>query len=99
MLSGGIQHFTDFPTRAALLIPAGISLSFVAFCFKARLFNRESAKKVLIAGSLVFTTAIASLLVLTNVAADMNAPEHTHEMATSDSSPATEDHTLHPHSD
>lgn len=31
MLSGGIQHYTDFPARSATLIPAGLALSFVAF--------------------------------------------------------------------
>lgn len=34
MLSGGLQHFEDFPTRAAVLIPAGIALSFVAYVIK-----------------------------------------------------------------
>lgn len=31
MLSGGIQHFSDFPARSAILVPAGLLLSFVAF--------------------------------------------------------------------
>ena len=30
MLSGGIQHFTDFPDRGAVLVPAGLVLSFLA---------------------------------------------------------------------
>ncbi|WP_431682191.1 hypothetical protein [Kitasatospora sp. KL5] len=34
MLSGGMQHFEDFPDRAAVLIPAGLLLSFVAFTLK-----------------------------------------------------------------
>ncbi|MGY5079171.1 hypothetical protein ACWIGX_19095 [Streptomyces nigrescens] len=34
MLSGGLQHFEDFPTRAAVLIPSGIALSFVAYVIK-----------------------------------------------------------------
>ncbi|UZI28208.1 hypothetical protein [Streptomyces sp. VB1] len=34
MLSGGLQHFEDFPARAAVLIPAGIALSFLAFVIK-----------------------------------------------------------------
>ena len=31
MLSGGIQHFTDFPTRSATLVPVGMVLSFAAY--------------------------------------------------------------------
>ncbi len=31
MLSGGLQHFEDFPDRAAMLIPSGIVLSFAAY--------------------------------------------------------------------
>jgi hypothetical protein len=97
MLSGGIQHFTDFPSRAAILIPSGISLSFIAYCVKAKLFRRSEIKKVLLAGTFVFGSAIASLVVLTNVAEGMNAPAHTHEVAASDGSATAEDHSKHPH--
>jgi hypothetical protein len=31
MLSGGIQHFTEFPTRSAVLVPAGLMVSFLAY--------------------------------------------------------------------
>ncbi|MFC9292600.1 hypothetical protein ACFTWH_30380 [Streptomyces sp. NPDC057011] len=34
MLSGGLQHFEDFPARAAVLIPIGIVLSFAAYVIK-----------------------------------------------------------------
>ncbi len=34
MLAGGLQHFEDFPDRAAKLIPAGIVLSFAAYIVK-----------------------------------------------------------------
>ncbi len=34
MISGGTQHFTDFPQYSALLIPFGLILSLVAFLFK-----------------------------------------------------------------
>lgn len=34
MLAGGIQHFADFPARAALLIPLGLVASFVAYVVK-----------------------------------------------------------------
>jgi hypothetical protein len=99
MLSGGIQHFTDFPSRAAILIPSGITLSFIAFCVKAKLLQRSAIKKVFLAGALIFSTAITSLIVLTNVADGMNAPVHTHEIVTSESDATTEDHSMHPHNE
>lgn len=34
MISGGIQHFEDFPARAALLIPFGIVVSVAAFIIR-----------------------------------------------------------------
>lgn len=34
MFSGGIQHFTDFPDRAAVLIPLGIVVSFGAYLLR-----------------------------------------------------------------
>lgn len=34
MLSGGMQHFADLPSRCAVLIPLGIVLSFVAYFLK-----------------------------------------------------------------
>lgn len=34
MVSGGIQHFQDFPPRAAVLIPLGLGLSTIAFVFR-----------------------------------------------------------------
>ncbi|WP_367318647.1 hypothetical protein [Streptomyces sp. HUAS ZL42] len=34
MLSGGLQHFEDFPARGAVLVPLGITVSFVAFVLK-----------------------------------------------------------------
>lgn len=100
MLSGGIQHFTDFPTRAAILIPAGITLSFFAYCLKAKLFRREALKKVSIAGLLVLSVAGTSLFTLTNVAEGMKVEEHTHSVSTSDAATTTEeDHTNHPHNE
>lgn len=99
MLSGGIQHFTDFPSRAAILVPAGITLSFIAYCFKANLFQRSAIKKVSMAGVLVLGTAISSLAVLTNIADSKNKPVHTHEVPASESSTPAEDHTKHPHNE
>ncbi|MET9819654.1 MULTISPECIES: hypothetical protein [unclassified Streptomyces] len=34
MLSGGLQHFEDFPERAAMLIPFGLALSFVRYLLR-----------------------------------------------------------------
>lgn len=34
MLSGGLQHFDDFPARGAVLVPLGIVVSFVAYVVK-----------------------------------------------------------------
>ncbi|WP_434594096.1 hypothetical protein [Streptomyces sp. A5-4] len=34
MLSGGLQHFDDFPDRAAILVPLGITVSFIAFVLR-----------------------------------------------------------------
>lgn len=99
MLSGGIQHFTDFPSRAAILVPAGISLSFIAYCFKAKLFQRAAVRKVTTAGALVLGISISSLVVLTNIADGMNEPAHTHEAVTSEGTAPAEDHSKHPHND
>lgn len=99
MLSGGIQHFTDFPSRAAILVPTGIALSFVAYCFKAKLFQRAAIRKVSIAGVLVLGVSISSLLVLTNIADGMNQPAHTHEVVTTDGTAPAEDHSKHPHNE
>ncbi|MFE6836694.1 hypothetical protein ACFVFI_17915 [Streptomyces sp. NPDC057705] len=34
MLSGGLQHFDDFPARGAVLVPAGLVVSFIAYVIK-----------------------------------------------------------------
>ncbi|NUK15747.1 hypothetical protein [Streptomyces lunaelactis] len=34
MLSGGLQHFDDFPARGAVRIPAGVTVSFIAYVIK-----------------------------------------------------------------
>ena len=110
MLAGGIQHFSDFPSRAAVLIPSGIVLSFLAYCFQAKLFQKSSIKKVLISSFLISSLALASLAVLTNVANGMDTPVHAHEEAStptehpSDEVTTTtvhpgEDHSQHPHNE
>ncbi|RZU53184.1 hypothetical protein EV385_5073 [Krasilnikovia cinnamomea] len=34
MVSGGLQHFADVPTRSAVLVPAGLLLSFTAYVLR-----------------------------------------------------------------
>lgn len=99
MLSGGIQHFTDFPARAAVLVPLGITLSFIAFCIKTNLFRRDSIKKVSMAGVLILGIAVSSSVVLTNIAEGMDKPAHTHEVGTTEGSAPAEDHSKHPHNE
>lgn len=56
MLSGGLQHFEDFPERGAVLVPLGIVVSFVAFVLKdseassRRVFSPLGLVILLIAG-------------------------------------------------
>ncbi|WP_329125030.1 hypothetical protein [Streptomyces sp. NBC_01353] len=95
MLSGGLQHFDDFPARGAVLVPAGIVVSFIAYVIKdadtpwQRIFSPL--------GLAVLVVATLALLGLREVAASMNAaPDgggHSHstpdETAPDDHSPAT----------
>ncbi|MFF4871433.1 hypothetical protein [Streptomyces sp. NPDC000961] len=56
MLSGGLQHFEDFPARGAVLVPLGIVVSFVAFVLKdaetpsRRVFSPLGLVVLLVAG-------------------------------------------------
>ncbi len=69
MLSGGLQHFEDFPSRAATLIPAGILLSFVAFVIKDE--NATWRRIFGLAGLAVLITALAAFAGLRHVASSM----------------------------
>ncbi|MFJ3722764.1 hypothetical protein ACIPYQ_09360 [Streptomyces sp. NPDC090045] len=72
MLSGGLQHFEDFPARATALIPAGILLSFIAYVIKD---EHVSWRRVFgLAGLAVLITALAAFVGLRYVASSM-APE------------------------
>ncbi|MFG2875406.1 hypothetical protein ACGFYU_10420 [Streptomyces sp. NPDC048337] len=80
MLSGGLQHFEDFPTRAAVLIPIGIVLSFAAYVIKdedtswRRLFG--------LAGLAVLVTALLALgglrYVASSIAEQPDGGGHSH---------------------
>ncbi|MCX5336707.1 hypothetical protein [Streptomyces sp. NBC_00140] len=72
MLSGGLQHFDDFPARGAVLVPLGITVSFVAYVIKdadtpwQRIFS--------LVGLAVFLAAAVSFVGLRQVAASMDEP-------------------------
>ncbi|MCX5302748.1 hypothetical protein OG304_04680 [Streptomyces sp. NBC_00160] len=72
MLSGGLQHFEDFPARAAMLVPLGIAVSFVAFVIKdadtswRRIFGLPELA--------VLMVVLAAGLGLQQVAASMSEP-------------------------
>jgi hypothetical protein len=69
MLSGGLQHFEDFPTRAAVLIPAGIALSFVAYVIKD---EDTSWQRIFgLAGLAVLVAALISFVGLRHVASSI----------------------------
>ncbi|MEU0681302.1 MULTISPECIES: hypothetical protein [Streptomyces] len=71
MLSGGLQHFEDFPARAAMLIPFGLTLSFVAYVLRYQMDRWRSI--VGPTGILVLITAGVAFVGLRGIAADMAA--------------------------
>ncbi|MFD8231642.1 hypothetical protein ACFV20_07060 [Streptomyces sp. NPDC059696] len=71
MLSGGMQHFEDFPERAAMLIPFGLALSFVAYVLRYQTARWRSI--VGPTGILVLVTAGMAFFGLRGIAADMAA--------------------------
>ncbi|TDU80390.1 hypothetical protein [Streptomyces sp. KS 21] len=98
MLSGGLQHFDDFPARGAILVPVGLVVSFIAYVIKDadtpwhRIFS--------LVGLTVLAVAAVAYLGLRDVANSMeSAPGgqgHSHgtaEEATSTEKPAADDHT------
>ncbi|ALV33082.1 hypothetical protein [Streptomyces sp. CdTB01] len=66
MLSGGLQHFEDFPARGAVLVPLGITLSFIAFVLK----DAQSSWRRIVGpvGLAVLLTATVSFFGLRTVA-------------------------------
>ncbi|GHE65099.1 DMT family transporter [Streptomyces capitiformicae] len=106
MLSGGLQHFEDFPERAAMLIPFGLALSFVAYVLR---YDAARWRSIIgPTGLLVLVTAAVAFVGLRGIAADMAAESgggghgHSHgEEGTSDSETAvTEDsHTADSHTE
>jgi hypothetical protein len=71
MLSGGLQHFEDFPERAAMLIPFGLALSFVAYVLR---YDATRWRSIIgPTGLLVLVTAAVAFVGLRGIAADMAA--------------------------
>ncbi|GGQ97122.1 hypothetical protein [Streptomyces pilosus] len=71
MLSGGLQHFEDFPERAAMLIPFGLALSFVAYVLRYDAARWRSI--VGPTGLIVLVTAAVAFVGLRGIATDMAA--------------------------
>lgn len=90
MLSGGLQHFDDFPARGAVLVPAGLVVSFVAFVIKDA--DTPTRRIFSLVGLAVLVTAALAFLGLREVAASMESTSgggHSHGTA---EEPAADDH-------
>jgi glucose dehydrogenase len=79
MLSGGIQHFLDFPARGALLVPAGLLLSFAAYAVR----QASHPGRALRLGGGVAVLAGLTFLGLQQAAAAVESTggEHAHDAA------------------
>ncbi len=67
-LSGGLMHFNEFPTRAAVLIPSGIALSFVAYVIK----DEDTWRRIFsLAGLAILMAALISFVGLHQLASTM----------------------------
>lgn len=88
MLSGGLQHFEDFPARGAVLVPLGIVVSFIAFVLK----DAKSSWRRIFGpiGLVVLLVAAASFVGLRQVAS--TAVEEGGEGGHSHGSETTDDH-------
>jgi hypothetical protein len=76
MLSGGIQHFDEFPARAAILVAAGLVLSFLAYIVR----NVPQRWKSVVGpiGLGVLATAVMAFAGLSYLAAHTAAGTHSH---------------------
>ncbi|MGW6707988.1 hypothetical protein ACWGDE_24280 [Streptomyces sp. NPDC054956] len=91
MLSGGLQHFDDFPARGAVLVPAGLVVSFVAYVIKDAETPWHRVFSLL--GLTVVAVAALAFLGLREVAASMETTSggegHSHGTA---ENPVADDH-------
>lgn len=81
MLSGGIQHFTDFPDRATVLVPVGLLLSYLAFCVKHNSIGNGLVKKTLVGGAVIVVLASSSYVGLGYLAKSIETAGHSHGTA------------------
>lgn len=76
LTGGGIQHFDQFPERCAIMTPAGLALSYVAFVLK----DKEGGWRDLVgrfaAGVAVFTVGV--WLAMSALAASIELAPHDH---------------------
>ncbi|MGW2547372.1 hypothetical protein ACWC5I_42475, partial [Kitasatospora sp. NPDC001574] len=91
MLSGGLQHFEDFPDRGTWLIPAGLVVSFVAYVLRYDAARWRSV--IRLTGAAVAITAAVAFFGLRGLAADLTAESaggggHSHGADESADSPA-----------
>ncbi|MFD5918070.1 hypothetical protein ACFVYP_13390 [Kitasatospora sp. NPDC058201] len=91
MLSGGLQHFEDFPDRGTWLIPAGLVVSFIAYVLRHDAARWRSI--IRLTGAAVAITAAVAFLGLRGLAADLTAESaggggHSHGADESADSPA-----------
>ncbi|GJF34687.1 hypothetical protein KNE206_73870 [Kitasatospora sp. NE20-6] len=97
MLSGGMQHFEDFPDRAAALIPAGLLLSFLAYTLKEA---RKPLRRILgPLGLTVLLVAAGGYMGLRQVAAGMPVPAGGHHHGTTEDGHQEEEEAAHDHED
>ncbi|RZB14307.1 hypothetical protein StrepF001_38735 [Streptomyces sp. F001] len=92
MLSGGLQHFEDFPERAAMLIPFGLALSFVAYVLRHEPARWRSIAGP--AGALVLITAALAFVGLRGIADGMAAESgggHSHGEETAEETEAPDE--------
>jgi hypothetical protein len=85
MLSGGIQHFSDFPERATVLIPLGLVLSFAAYAVRHATGVRRAA--VGMAGAAVVLVAATAFVTLDRFVATPSVDAtgaHTHSTGEED---------------
>jgi hypothetical protein len=76
MLSGGIQHFLDFPHYAAALLPLGVLLSLAAYLGRERTVPPRPQMLCLAGSILVFAPVL--YLGLDHLAHDLGGGDHAH---------------------
>ncbi len=71
MIGGGVQHFSDIPDRAPILIPLGIVLSILGYCGRFR--PQHHAKEVLVSLAAAVVLAVPTHVALKSYASTMAA--------------------------